>query len=253
MFPAMKAVMLVLAVGLPALCRAAPPRNMKAIELVGHVTDLFYTHNWRIYHWRKDLTFQLKNEKSGETWRVISREATPHNSWLLGPTYTGLKVDWKRNPRVKVIGVEGIDRAPARFYNRKFTETLIATAFIVLVETAPGKWQEFFVNNWFHRWGPEADGTIHAAYADKKPPYEIYGWIVGKRAPFSKASTSVMANHPSAKVFRGFVRSTKENPFGFELEITHLIGRDPKTKVTTILHGDPKQIPRLNTRAPEKK
>ena len=47
MFPAMKAMMLVLAVGLPALCRAAPPRNMKAIELVGHVTDFFYTHNWR--------------------------------------------------------------------------------------------------------------------------------------------------------------------------------------------------------------
>jgi hypothetical protein len=226
---------------------------MRAVELVGRATDFFYTRNWRIYHWREDLTFQLKDEKRGETWRVISREATPHNSWLLGPTYTGLKVDWKRNPRVKVVGVEGIDRAPATFYDRKFTEPHLATAFIVLVETAPDKWQEFFVNNWFHRWGPMADGPIHAAYADKQSPYEIYGWISGKRAPYSKASTTIMAKYPSARVFRGFVHATKDNPFGFELQITHLIGKDPKTDVTTILYGDPKLVPPLDTRAPKKK
>ena len=62
-----------------------------------------------------------------------------------------------------------------------------------------------------------------------------------------------MAKYPSAKVFRGFVRTTKDNPFGFELEITHLTGKNPKTEVTTILYGNPKQIPRLNTRALEKK
>ncbi len=253
----MRCYTLLLAIFLPVLLPAsnwaAPPRDMKAVELVGRPNDFFYTRNWRVYHWREDLTFQLKDEKTSEIWRVISREATPHNAWLLGPTYTGLKIDWKSNPRVKVVGVEGIDRAPATFYDRKFTEPHLATAFIVLVETSPDKWQEIFVNNWFHRWGPRADAVIHAAYADKKPPYEIYGWIAGKRAPYSKASTAVVAKYPSAKVFRGFVRTTKNNSFGFELEITHLIGKDPKTQVATILYGDPKQVPLLDTRVPKKK
>jgi len=231
----------------------AASRDMKAVELVGRATDFFYTHNWRIYHWREDLTFKLKDEKSGKTWRVISREATPHNSWLLGPTYTGLKVDWKSNPRVKIIGVEGIDRTPATFYDRKFSEPLVATAFIVLVETAPDKWQEFYVNNWFHRWGPRADAAIHAAYADKKPPYDMYGWIVGKRAPYSKASAAIVAKYPEAKVFRGFVHATRHNAFGYEIEITHLIGKDPKTRVAKILYGDPKLVPLMDTRAPKKK
>jgi len=231
----------------PVVGIAASPREMKPVSLVGRATQFNHNPNWRAYYWREDITFLLKDENSGKTWRIISRDVTPYEArWRLGPTYLGLKVNWKAEPRVKVIGVQGIDRAPPAFYDLKLDKANVATAFVVLVEVKPRVWKEFYVNNWFHKWGEEADRTMHAFFADKKPPYDIYGWIPGKRAPFSKRSQQLIKQHEGAKIFRGFVRSTKDNPFGFELEVTHLLGKDPKTNRSKLFIGDPKEIPKLD-------
>src|SRR5207248_4620486 len=138
------------------------------------------------YYWTEDFTFLLHEEGTGKTWRVISREPTPAYDWRMGPTYTGLKVGWKAGPRVKVVGVKAVDRIPPKFYHFKLDEPNVATAFLVFVETRPNGWKEFFVNNWFHEWGPRANPFVHRYYADKGEPYRVYGFARAQAAPFNK-------------------------------------------------------------------
>ncbi len=222
-------------------------RDYPYFEIEGTASNFEFNRNWRAYYWREDFTMLVRGD-DGKQWRIISREPTPWNNLRMGTTYTGLKVDWKKQPRVKVIGVQAIDRVPENYYDVKLDPKNTATAFIVRVKLG-GKeeWKDFYVNNWFHKWGEEADRTMHAYFADKQPPYDIYGWIPGKRAPFSKRSQQLINKHAGAKIFRGFVRSTKDNPFGHELEVTHLLGKDPKTNRSKLFVGDPKEVPKLNT------
>lgn len=247
--------LLVLAVVVPdsSAPAADPPRRPpEPVELIGRATDYAFTRNWSSYYWREDFTFLLHEEKAGTTWRIISREPTPAYDWRMGTTYPGLKVDWKARPRVKVLGVTGVDRQPAAYYDLKLDEPHLATAFVVLVETKPGAWQEFYVNNWFHSWGAKANRATHRAYADKQPPYDIYGFVKGQAAPFSKKSQAVLERHrdnPSL-MFHGLVRSTKEHAFGYEIELIDLIGRNPQAGSPVVLHGDGKTIPRLDQRKP---
>jgi hypothetical protein len=236
-----------------SLGRAAEPpkRDFTPVELVGHASDFFLTRNWRAYYWREDFTFLLKEEGTGKTWRIISREPTPHYAWRLGTTYTGLKVDWKARPRVKVLGVAGVDRTPAEFYDYKLDDPNLATAFIVWVETAPDRWQEFYVNNWFHKWGDKADPVIYQAYAGKQAPYNMYGFLNGQTAPFSVKSRALIEQHPQARTFHGLIRATKDNQFGYEIEVLHLMGRDPQGRGAA-LYGDTKTLPPLDQKKPEK-
>src|SRR4051794_22008238 len=90
-----------------------PKRDWKPVELVGQATDYWFSRNWQHYYWREDFPFLLKDEATGKPWRIISREPTPAYGYRMGTTFTGLKVDWKAKPRVKVIGVKAIDRIPA--------------------------------------------------------------------------------------------------------------------------------------------
>ena len=245
----------VLAAAVPdAFARATDPprRPPEPVELVGRATDYVFTRNWRSYYWREDFTFLLHEDGAGATWRIISREPTPAYDYRMGTTYPGLKVDWKARPRVKVLGVTGVDRQPAEYYNLKLDEPHLATAFIVLVETKPAVWQEFYVNNWFHSWGHQANRTVHRAYADKHPPYDIYGFVKGQAAPFSQKSQAILKRHPDnpSLMFHGLIRSTKEQAFGYEIELIDLIGRDTKTGGAVVLHGDAKTIPRLDQRKP---
>ena len=139
-------LLLALAPGLPA--KPAPARE--PVELVGRVSDFQFIRDWNSYYWREDFTFHLKEDGTGKTWRILSREPTPAYDWRMGTTFPGLKVDWKSGPRVKVAGVRGVDRLPAEFHKLKLNEHHLATAFVVWVETKPGTWQEYYVNNWFH-------------------------------------------------------------------------------------------------------
>src|SRR5205823_4988690 len=102
--------------------------------------------------------------------------------------------------------------------------------FVVWVETEPKVWKEFYINNWFHKWdekGLKADKFVYGYYAGKKAPYDIYGFVNGQAAPFDKASRAVIdknKDNPSL-MFHGRIRAAKEAPFGYEIELTDLIGR----------------------------
>ena len=229
----------------------APKRAPEAVELIGRASDYFYTRNWSHYYWREDFSFLLHEGGTGKTWRVISREPTPAYHWRMGTTYTGLAVDWKAGPRVKVFGVTGVDRLPPKFYDLKLDEPNVATAFVVWVETGPDKWKEFYVNNWFHKWGEKADPAVHKVYAGKQAPYDIYGFISGQVAPFSKKAQALIGQHKNAKMFHGLVRQTQENPFGYEIELLNLVGQDSQGN-GTVFYGDPKVMTPLDQRKPQK-
>src|ERR1700722_2731693 len=113
--------------------KPAKPAPPEPVELIGKATDFYFTRNYNSYYWREDFTFMLKDEKTGKTWRILSREPTPAYDWRMGTTFTGLEVNWKKQPRVKVVGVTGVDRLPAKFYDFKLAEPNIATGHIVWV------------------------------------------------------------------------------------------------------------------------
>lgn len=240
---------------IPAVARSAePPRDWEPVELVGTATDYWFSRNWSSYYWREDFTFRLTDESSGKSWRVISREPTPAYDFRMGTTFTGLAVDWKTKPRVKVVGVKAVDRIPTDFYDFKLDDPNLATALVVYVETAPKAWKEFYVNNWFHSWGGRADKHMFALYAGKPPPYDIYGFVKGQAAPFDKKSQAVIdanKDNPS-HMFHGRVRIAKGTPMGYEIELIDFIGRDVKTGGSLLLFGDAKTIPLLDGKKPEK-
>ena len=119
---------LLLALGLFGMATYLHAQNpVKSVELIGKATDFYHTRNWNSYYWREDFAFILKDDKTDKTWRILSREPTPAYDWRMGTTFTGLKPDWKKEPRVKIVGVTGVDRLPAKFYDFKLDEPLIAT------------------------------------------------------------------------------------------------------------------------------
>jgi hypothetical protein len=231
---------------------ADPPKpEPEVVELVGKAEEYYYTRNYNSYYWREDFSFVLRDERGGKTWRVLSREPTPAYDWRMGTTFPGPKVDWTTKPRVKVFGVTGVDRQPAVFYDFKLDEPNLATAFVVWVETKPDVWQEFYVNNWFHHWGDKVDPAVHKLYADKKTPYDIYGFINGQAAPFSKKSKALIEDNKKAKMFHGLVHATDDNPFGYEIELLHLFGPDAQGS-GVVFFGDPKTVPLLDLKKPDK-
>ncbi len=232
---------------LPLTCAAAdkdkPPP--KPVELIGKASAFRSYRDWQSYYWRDDFQFLLEEEKTGQTWRIISREPTPAYHWRMGPTNTGLKVDWSKKPRVKVVGVSGVDRLPPEFHDLKLDDKQMATVFVLSVETSPGRWEVFYVNNWFHKWGAKADAAIHKLFADKKQPYDIYGFINAQAATFSKEAQALIAKNPKARMFHGLIRATKDNAFGYEIELLHLVGPDEGGNGVAY-YGDAKTIPVLD-------
>lgn len=233
------------ATALPAQERTKKEKEPQPVELIGTPRGYFYTRNYPSYYWREDFSFLLKDEKTGKEWRIISREPTPHYDWRLGTTYTGLPVNWKKPPRVKVFGVTGVDRIPKDFYTFKLNEPNIATAFVVWVETAPGTWREWYVNNWFHRWGAAADAAVHKLYADRKAPYDIYGYLNGQSAPFAAKSQELIRKNPRARTFHGLIRTNKNAPGGVEIELLHLFGPDAGGN-GIVFYGNAADIPKLD-------
>jgi hypothetical protein len=221
---------------------AKPP---EFLELIGKATDFHFTRNYNVYYWREDFTFLLKDEKTGKSWRILSREPTPAYDWRMGTTFTDLKPDWKKEPRVKIVGVTGIDRLPASFYDFKLDEPNIATAHLVFVDGGQDEWKLYNANNWFHKWSDKADPIIYSHYADKQAPYDIYGFINGQAAPFSKQARELIEKYPRARMFHGVIRSAKDEKFGYEIDVLHLVGPD-KGGNGVVFHGDPKTLPLLD-------
>jgi hypothetical protein len=237
-FPLLSSLLLALTTGLSA---AEPAPARAPVELVGRVSDFQLIRDWNSYYWREDFTFHLKEDGTGKTWRILSREPTPAYDWRIGTTFTGLKVDWKSGPRVKVAGVRGVDRLPSQFHKLKLNEPNVATAFVVWVETKPGTWQEYYANNWFHKWGDQADRATYKLYAGRKAPYDIYGYINGQAAPFTREAQALIARHKGARMFHGLIRAAPGTPFGYEIELLNLVGPD-KQGNGTVLFGDPKLL-----------
>ena len=223
----------------------------KPVQVIGTASDYFYTRNWNSYYWREDFSFLLKDEKTGKSWRIISREPTPAYNWRFGTTFAGRKVDWQAKPRVKVVGVAGVDRQPAEFYHFKLDDANLATALVLYVEGKSDAWQEVYVNNWFHKWGAEADKFVHQLYAGKQAPSDIFGFINGQAAPFNSAGKAAIAKHSRARMFHGLIRPTKENAFGYEIELLHLFGPDNQGNGVVFV-GDPKTVPALDMKSPRK-
>lgn len=223
--------------------QAQTPRNYPYIELAGKVEEFRFLRNWRSYYWRQDCTLLVRDD-AGKLHRVISREPTPWAGHRLGTTYTGLTVDWTRQPRVKVIGVQAIDRQPEEFYDLKLDARDTVTALILRVED-----KDFYVNNWFHKWGEDTDKKILKHYANDSPNYTIYGYLNGLYAPLDAQGKALLVKYPDAAIYHGRVAPAK-NDIGYEVHILHLLGRDKKTAKYEIMHGNPQEIERLDGSAP---
>jgi hypothetical protein len=264
---AMRIVILLASVALVLTCSAVAEaqRNYNPIDLKGRATSVVEKHFHRAYYWHRDISFLIEDEKTKKTWRIVSRDCMPNEArWMFGPTYTGLKVDWKSKPRVRVVGVDAVDRPDAggkqafdrpaaRFYDLKLDEENCGTAMIIWVEVKPDVWKEYYVNNWIHRWGPKADKFIHSFYADKGKPYEVFGWWGGKACPFVKGSHKLFAKYPKGQLFHGWVKSAPGTEFGYVLTVKHLMGKDRETRESHVFHGDPKTLPSIHRYKPKGK
>ena len=228
---------------LVAAAPAQTPRNYPYIELEGKVEEFRFLRHWRHYYWRQDFTLLVRDD-AGKLHRIISREPTPWAGYRLGTTYTGLAIDWTKQPRAQVIGVQAIDRQPEEFYDLKLDAKATITAFILRVE---GK--DFYVNNWFHKWSDETDRKILKHYANDSPHYTVYGYLNGIAAPFDDAGKALLAKYPNASIYHGRIVPAK-NAIGYEVRVLHLLGRDKKTARYEIMHGDPRAIEKLDGAAP---
>jgi hypothetical protein len=228
-------------------------RDFPYFEMEGTVEDYQYFRDWRSYYWREDFTLVVV-DKDGKRWRIISREPTPWTGeYRFGPTYTGLKVDWKEKPRVQIIGVQAVDRIPEEFHDLKLEPERTATAFIVRVrDEGQSRWEDYFVNNWFHHWGPSTDFKVLSHYAREEPRYHVCGYLVGIAAPFNaegKERIEKAMQAYSGIIYRGHVEKAK-NAVGYEVRLTHLVGRNKKTAEYEVIYGDSAKLARLDTRRP---
>jgi len=235
--------------------RGGENRDFALRELAGSVEELYFTHNWCSYYWREDFAMRLREEASGKLWLVISREPTPCCNWRFGTTYTGLKVDWTAKPKVKLVGVEAVDRTPAEFYGWRLDAAQTVTALIVWVNAdGKGKMEEFYVNNWFHTWGEKTDAAVLKYYADRDAGlYSVYGFGGGIAAPYDKDAQAIVDKHKAGGgklIYHCLVRSTKENAVGFELRLLHLLVRNAKTGGYDCVFGDPAALVSLDGSAP---
>ncbi len=239
---------------LAALCLPAQARpDLPYRELTGKATEFRHVREWRSYYWREDFTFVLKTD-DGKSVRVISREPTPWTDLRLGTTFTGLKVDWAKEPRVRVIGVGGIDRIPAEFPGLKLDGPSTATAFIVRVSMRPGVWADYFINNWFHPWGKEAGRKMLAHFAAGGTAYTVYGFLNTIAAPLDAAGQAVVKKYEAD--YGGIIYHARvaraDTPAGYELKLLHLMGRHKKSLDYRVFHGDPKTLIKLDGTPPPK-
>lgn len=225
------------------LLNAQTARNYPYVELEGKVEEFRFLRSWRAYYWRQDCTLLVRDD-AGKLHRIISREPTPWAGYRLGTTYTGLAVDWTKQPRVQVIGVRAIDRQPEEFYDLKLDPKNTVTAFIVRIE---GK--DFFINNWFHQWGDDTDKKILKHYANDSPHYTVYGYLGGIAAPFDADGEKLLEKYPDANIYHGRVVPAK-NVIGYELRVLHLLGRDKKTAKYEVMYGNSQDLEKLEGNAP---
>lgn len=230
---------------------AEEPRDLPFVEVVGRAESFQRLRDWAGYYWRDDFTLTVKDDATGKTWRVISREPTPFQSYRMGPTYTELKVTWDAKPRVKIVGVAGIDRTPAEFHDMALDPGATLTAFVLSVDQGGDRWAEWYVNNWFHRWGAAADAKVAGLFAGREAPHDVYGWVHDAATPFDERGRAEIARHGAAKgCYHGLIRRRPDG--GLEIELLHLFVRDPQTGGYKCVLGDPADLVPLDDKDPPK-
>ncbi|MBI2806927.1 MAG: hypothetical protein HYX68_18255 [Planctomycetes bacterium] len=137
------------------------------------------------------------------------------------------------------------------YYDLKLDPDKTITAFIIRVLDKNKRWQDFYVNNWFHKWSPETDRKMLKHYANDSPHYTVYGYLGGIAAPFDAAGKALLKKYPDANIYHGRVVPAK-NDIGYEVRVLHLLGRNKKTLRYEIMHGNPKAIERLDGTPPPK-
>jgi hypothetical protein len=160
---------------------------------------------------------------------------------------------------VRVIGVRGVDRIPQEFYGLKLDGKATVTAMILRVDVsgkADGKpeWKDYYVNNWFHPWGSDADRKLLAHYANDDPHYTVYGYLAGTATPFDAEGQKLLAKHREA--YNGIIYHARvvkaDNDVGFALRPLHFMGRHKKTLNYDVFHGDPGSLVKLDNTPPKK-
>jgi hypothetical protein len=88
-------------------------------------------------------------------------------------------------------------------------------------------------------------------YAGKPAPYDVYGFLNGQSAPLGKDAQALIEWHRGATMFHGLIRASKDNAFGYEIELLHLFGADAQGN-GAVLYGDAGTVPRLDMKKPQK-
>ena len=78
------------------------------------------------------------------------------------------------------------------------------------------------------------------------------GLVIDGSVRDSQAIIDMHRKNPSL-MFHGRVHATREQEFGYEIELIDLVGRNVKSGGHVLLHGDARTIPLLDGRKPEKK
>jgi outer membrane protein assembly factor BamB len=249
---------------------AAAPANLPAADAQTTVDKLglgptkLYTHwtgkarDFRFvrrdagYYTAEDFSFNLDSDGHG-AWLVISREPTPFETWRFGTTYTGLAVDWKANPKVRVLAVKAIDRQPATFLDYKLDPQKTLTALIVEV-WQDGRWRPWYVNNWFHRWGTPADSALILSHyvGRPTPTFDLYGYKSDLPAELNERSRKLVTKHPEWRAYHGRVVADPKGKNGWSIDLLHVFVLDKATGGHKVVFGDPKELVPLSRPAPVK-
>lgn len=198
------------------------------------------------YYTAEDFSFTFESEKDGK-WLVLSREPTPFETWRFGTTFTGIEVDWKSNPKVRIVGVKGVDRIPAKFMDYQLNPEKTITALIVEV-WQDQRWRPWFINNWFHPWGNAADSAmVLSHYVGRPSPYfDVYGFKGDIGANLNERSRKLAEQHPMWRAYHGRIVIDARERNGWALDMLHLFVRNPKTGGYEAVVGDPKELIKLS-------
>jgi hypothetical protein len=174
---------------------------------------------------------------------VISREPTPFETWRFGTTFTGVSVDWKANPQVRIVAVKGVDRLPPKFMDYKLDADKTLTALIVEVHDGK-RWRPWFINNWFHPWGTPADSAmILSHYVARPSPYfDVYGFKGDIGASLNERSRKLVEMHPKWNAYHGRIVKDANEKNGWALDLLHVFVKNPKTGGYEAVIGDPRTL-----------
>lgn len=232
--------------------RAAPVAEeftgKRLVEWTGKAHGMTYLRRNAVYYTADDFSFALDAGANGK-WQVISREPTPFETWRMGPTYSGLKMDWSKDPEVRVVALKGVDRIPAEFPGLKLEPEKTLTVLLLFVRDG-GAWKPWYVNNWFHRWStPEEDARIAGHYLGGGALYDAYGFRDDLVAELTPKSREVSAKFPNWRCYHGRLVKA-DTPKGYALELLHLFARNPNSGGYDCVFGDPKELVPLSRLSP---